>query len=137
MFLVLVVCAIGRCDAVVIDTGLPPEINALAAFLLAAAPPEEACAPVGDFPLLVRPLPPEDFPPPTPLEPDEFLSEPFPFVRVDFYSIKNKLYVGEMTFHPGCGWESFTPSEWNRKMGDMLELPKEKWIEEDLSDNYI
>ena len=67
----------------------------------------------------------------------EILSEPFPFVRVDFYSIKNKLYVGEMTFHPGCGWESFTPSEWNRKMGDMLELPKEKWIEEDLSDNYI
>lgn len=59
----------------------------------------------------------------------EILSEPFPFVRVDFYSINNKLYVGEMTFHPGCGWESFDPPEWNRKIGDMLELPKEKMIE--------
>lgn len=62
----------------------------------------------------------------------KILSEPFPFVRVDFYSIKNKLYVGEMTFHPGCGWESFQPSEWNKKIGDMLELPKEKMIEEGL-----
>lgn len=53
----------------------------------------------------------------------EILSEPFPFVRIDFYSIKDKLYVGEMTFHPGCGWEEFLPAEWNKKIGDMLNLP--------------
>lgn len=53
----------------------------------------------------------------------EKLAEPFPFVRIDFYCIKEKLYVGEMTFHPGCGWKSFDPPEWDRKFGDMLDLP--------------
>lgn len=62
----------------------------------------------------------------------EILSKPFPFVRVDFYSIKNRLYVGEMTFHPGCGWESFKPSKWNRIIGDMIELPEEKLLEKEL-----
>ncbi len=60
----------------------------------------------------------------------ECLAKPFPFVRVDFYSVKNELYVGEMTFHPGCGWESFYPEKWNRIIGDMLILPKEKILEE-------
>lgn len=54
------------------------------------------------------------------------LSIPFPFVRVDFYNVDNRLYVGEMTFHPGCGFESFVPSEWNNKVGDMLILPRIK-----------
>lgn len=56
------------------------------------------------------------------LEIAEVLAEPFPFVRVDFYNMENKIYVGEMTFHPGCGWEEFLPKEWNRKIGDMLDL---------------
>lgn len=31
------------------------------------------------------------------------ISEPFPFVRVDFYDINGRIYVGEMTFSPlGC-----------------------------------
>lgn len=53
----------------------------------------------------------------------EKLAEPFPFVRVDFYSTNNNVYVGEMTFHPGCGWEEFYPLEWNKKIGDLLKLP--------------
>lgn len=60
----------------------------------------------------------------------ETLAEPFPFVRVDLYSFKNRIYVGEMTFHPGCGWESFDPPEWNKKMGDLINLPNEKRLEE-------
>ena len=51
------------------------------------------------------------------------LAEPFPFVRVDFYIVNNRIYVGEMTFHPGCGFEKFEPDIWNVKMGDYLKLP--------------
>ena len=64
------------------------------------------------------------------LEIAEKLAEPFPFVRVDFYSLNGRLYVGEMTFHPGCGWEEFYPQEWNEKIGEMLILPEEKMLEE-------
>ncbi len=55
----------------------------------------------------------------------EKLAEPFPFVRVDFYeSAEGKLYVGEMTFYPGGGYEPFTPMEWDYRLGDMLRLPE-------------
>lgn len=57
------------------------------------------------------------------------LAEPFPFVRVDLYSVNGRIYVGEMTFHPGCGFESFQPPEWDTIVGDMLTLPERKIIE--------
>lgn len=59
------------------------------------------------------------------------LAEPFPFVRVDFYYSNGRIYVGEMTFHPGCGLEVFIPDEWNRIVGDMLVLPEPRIIDED------
>ena len=54
------------------------------------------------------------------------LAAPFPFVRVDFYesSDGNNVYVGELTFYPGGGYESFQPIEWDYKLGDMLQLPE-------------
>lgn len=54
------------------------------------------------------------------------LAAPFPFVRVDFYESTNgsRIYVGELTFYPGGGYESFQPFEWDRKLGDMLRLPE-------------
>ena len=52
----------------------------------------------------------------------ERLSNGIPFVRVDFYSVKGKTYFGEMTFYPGSGLEEFTPQEWDKKLGDWLEL---------------
>lgn len=54
------------------------------------------------------------------------LAEPFPFVRVDFYESAdgNEIYVGELTFYPGGGYESFQPIEWDYKLGDMLRLPE-------------
>lgn len=54
----------------------------------------------------------------------EKLSEGFPFVRVDFYSIYDKLYFGEMTFYPGGGQEIFKPKEWDARLGELIQLPK-------------
>ena len=59
------------------------------------------------------------------LEIAKLLSTPFPFVRVDFFCLKNKLYLGELTFFPGAGIEKFEPQEWDRRLGDLLKLPKE------------
>lgn len=54
------------------------------------------------------------------------LSKGIPFIRVDWYEIKGKLYFGELTFYPASGFEKFEPEEWNYKMGEMLELPDKK-----------
>lgn len=57
------------------------------------------------------------------------LSTNIPFIRVDFYEIDGRVYFGELTFFPAAGFEKFEPEEWDKKLGDMLELPKEKKIE--------
>ena len=56
----------------------------------------------------------------------EKLAKDISFVRVDFYSINEKTYFGEMTYYPGAGLEEFTPSAWDAKIGNLLILPKEK-----------
>ena len=48
-----------------------------------------------------------------------------PFVRVDFYEINGKLSFGEMTFFPASGFGKFTPNKWNKKIGDLIQLPKD------------
>jgi hypothetical protein len=48
------------------------------------------------------------------------ISAGIPFVRVDFYDIKGKVYFGEMTFFPGNGM--YYQEEWDYKMGDLLDL---------------
>ena len=53
----------------------------------------------------------------------ETLSKVFPFVRVDFYDLENKIYFGEMTFYPGNGVGKFEPVEYDYKLGEMLTLP--------------
>ena len=50
------------------------------------------------------------------------ISKNIPFVRTDFYLIKNQVYFGEITFYPASGFERFNPEEWNKKMGDLLLL---------------
>lgn len=52
----------------------------------------------------------------------ENLASNFQFVRVDFYSINEKIYFGEMTFFPGNGWAKFNPIEWDYKMGHWIKL---------------
>ena len=59
------------------------------------------------------------------LEISKSLAKPFLFVRVDFFCVNDKLYIGELTFFPGAGHETFTPSIWDKKLGDLLKLSNE------------
>ena len=52
----------------------------------------------------------------------EKLTKENPFIRVDFYEIKGKVYFGELTFYPGCGFEEFHPQEWDEKLGEWIKL---------------
>lgn len=56
----------------------------------------------------------------------EILSENISFLRVDFYEVDNQLFFGELTFYPGSGFEEFEPEIWDRKLGDLLNLPDKK-----------
>lgn len=50
------------------------------------------------------------------------LAEPFQFVRVDFYEVSGKPYVGEMTFFHEGGSIVLIPDEWNTVIGDYWKL---------------
>lgn len=54
------------------------------------------------------------------------LSKNCPFVRVDFYSIGDRIYFGELTFTPASGCGKFDPVDFDFEMGSWLKLPKEK-----------
>lgn len=56
------------------------------------------------------------------IELSKILSTNIPFVRVDWYEVNGEIYFGEMTFYPGGGMEEFRPDEWDRKLGDMIDL---------------
>lgn len=58
----------------------------------------------------------------------EILSKNIPFVRVDFYEVRGKIYFGELTFFPGSGFEEFSPEDWDYQLGSWLTLPSEKTI---------
>jgi hypothetical protein len=51
------------------------------------------------------------------------LSADVPFLRVDFYYIDSKIYVGELTFYHNAGFTKVNPKEWDIKLGEMIELP--------------
>lgn len=51
------------------------------------------------------------------------LSKDITFARIDFYEINGKVYFGEITFFPASGFEKFEPEEWNKTLGDWIELP--------------
>ena len=50
------------------------------------------------------------------------ISAPFPFVRVDFYDIHGRLYVGEMTFSPLGSAIDYIIDDGLRQMGDWLDI---------------
>ena len=50
------------------------------------------------------------------------LSKDCPFLRVDFYEIKGRLYIGELTFFPGAGFEKFRPMTKDYELGEWLHL---------------
>lgn len=54
----------------------------------------------------------------------EILSDGFPFVRVDLYNVKGKIYFGEMTFFPAAGFGVFTTPDADLLLGSWLQLPE-------------
>lgn len=59
----------------------------------------------------------------------EILSKDIPQVRVDWYVDNGNIYFGEMTFYTWGGIIKFSPDEWNKKLGDMIDLSKVKKYE--------
>lgn len=43
-------------------------------------------------------------------------------LRVDFYLIDGKIYVGELTFYHNGGFSEVKPEEWNYKLGEMIKI---------------
>jgi hypothetical protein len=56
----------------------------------------------------------------------EKLSKPFPFVRVDFYSVGGRAVFGEMTFTPHGGIDTFMTDLAQNTMGELLRLPEKR-----------
>lgn len=52
----------------------------------------------------------------------EKLAAPFPYVRVDLYNIKGKIYFSELTFSPNNGQDVFDPDFYDLKYGKMIDL---------------
>ena len=52
------------------------------------------------------------------------LAGPFVHVRVDFYVIGSRFYIGELTFFNGAGFGRIRPESFNLKMGSWMNLPK-------------
>ena len=49
------------------------------------------------------------------------LSKDVPLVRIDFYEVDGRVYVGELTFTPGM-FLGFRPIEMDYKLGEYLDL---------------
>lgn len=54
------------------------------------------------------------------------LAAGIPQLRVDFYEVKGKVYVGELTFSDGGGYAPFAPKEYDTIFGDWIKLPTDK-----------
>jgi len=52
------------------------------------------------------------------------LSENIPFLRVDLWSIDGSIYFNELTFFPNGGFGDFSPQEWDKTIGEYLNLLK-------------
>ncbi|MCZ9920813.1 ATP-grasp fold amidoligase family protein [Brachyspira hyodysenteriae] len=65
------------------------------------------------------------------------LASDFPHVRIDFFSINEKIYSSEITFYTNAGLTPFTPVKWDYKFGENIILPKEKKIDYDFLDRDI
>lgn len=50
------------------------------------------------------------------------LSQGFPHVRVDLYSLEGKIYFGEMTFYPLSGYVEYTPREFDFRLGEQFDV---------------
>ncbi len=56
----------------------------------------------------------------------KILSQGFSFVRVDLYNLNGKIYFGEMTFTSGNGAKTVEPEDYDRILGDGINLSMNK-----------
>lgn len=54
----------------------------------------------------------------------EKISTDIPHVRIDFYSINNHIFFGEVTFYHESGYGEFTPESYDYLLGSWINLPK-------------
>ena len=54
----------------------------------------------------------------------EIIGKGYPQVRVDLYNVKGKIYFGEMTFFAFSGMNNHFTMEFQRMIGDRIQLPK-------------
>lgn len=50
------------------------------------------------------------------------LSQGMRQVRIDLYELNGKIYFGEYTFFNGGGFQLFHPEEWERRLGDWINI---------------
>ncbi|MBO5952776.1 MAG: glycosyl transferase [Oscillospiraceae bacterium] len=55
----------------------------------------------------------------------EKISAEHRFMRVDFYSIYDRVYIGELTLYPGSGFIQFEPRSMDLKYGELLRLQED------------
>lgn len=72
----------------------------------------------------VPPEPPHSFP--IMKELAEKISQGFVHLRVDFYEVDGKVYVGELTLFHGSGLMTFSPDKWYKILGDWIKLPTDR-----------
>jgi hypothetical protein len=46
------------------------------------------------------------------------LGKQFNFVRVDFYSLEDRIYIGELTHYPESGTGRINPKEYDFRLGE-------------------
>ena len=54
----------------------------------------------------------------------EILSQPFDYVRIDFYCIEGKTFFGEITFLPAAGFSKIIPEKYDKIFGEKIEFKK-------------
>lgn len=54
----------------------------------------------------------------------EKLSKDFNYIRVDLYSVSNKIYFSELTITPCAGFERFIPKKWDYHFSKSWEIKK-------------
>jgi hypothetical protein len=59
----------------------------------------------------------------------EILSYGIPHLRVDFYNVFGRIYIGELTFYHGSGYTPFYPDFYNETFGEWIKLPDARYMQ--------
>ncbi len=59
------------------------------------------------------------------LELSRIIAKDIPYLRVDFYSVGQTIYLGEMTLYSNSGYEVLQPEEYDMVLGGWLDLPSD------------